>query len=131
MKTTPLTQRTQSGSVLLICLLTGAILGVTLASYLVMTQVQNTSVMRSQTWNASMALSEAGVEDALALINLNSGDFDLLPTWTNSTALSQNNWTDLGSGLYYVRRYLDSNAWGTNYYDVYVASSNSTPPDSR
>src|SRR5882762_3256741 len=99
MKTTPLTQRTQSGSVLLICLLTAAILGVTLASYLVMTQVQNTSVMRSQTWNASMAVSEAGVEDALALINLNSGDFDLLPTWTNGTSISQNNWSDLGSGM--------------------------------
>ena len=102
MKTPLLPRQRQAGSVLLICLLTAAILGVTLASYLTLTQTQHVSVMRSQTWNASLTLTEAGVEDALAMINLNNGDFETLPLWTNS--VTQNNWTDLGGGAYYVRR---------------------------
>ena len=125
MKIHPHAQQRQVGSVLLVCLLTAAILGITLASYLAMTQAQNTSVMRSQTWNASIAMAEAGVEDALAMINLNSGDFELLTTWTNST--SANNWYNLGFGLYYVRRYMDSSSWGTNFYDVYILNRSNAP----
>ncbi len=125
MKTPLLPRQRQAGSVLLICLLTAAILGVTLASYLTLTQTQHVSVMRSQTWNASLTLTEAGVEDALAMINLNNGDFETLPLWTNS--VTQNNWTDLGGGAYYVRRYMDSSAWGTNYYDVYITNKATGP----
>ena len=125
MKTPVASQRTETGSVLLICLLTAAILGITLASYLTLTMTQHVSVMRSQTWNASMAVAEAGVEDALAMINQNAGDFELLSTWTNS--ISANHWTDLGAGVYYVRRYLDWGNWGNNYYDVYVTNVANAP----
>ena len=60
--------RTQ-GSVLLIALVFCVIMGLSLASYLTLSRVQQLSVTRSQWWNASMAITEAGVEDGLAHIN--------------------------------------------------------------
>ena len=57
--------QTEAGSVLLVSLIITAVLGLTLASYLIMSQQQNQSVMRSQTWNSAIVMSEAGVEDAL------------------------------------------------------------------
>ncbi len=117
----------QAGSVLLVCLLTAAIMGVTLTSYLALTHAQNTSVMRSQVWNSAMAMSEAGVEDAMAMINKHSGNWDLLPTWTNNSHIVADNWTDLGDNVYYVRRFMDRNSWGTNYYDVYITNRNDSP----
>ena len=125
MKVSILNPQRQSGRVLIICLLTAAVLGVTLAAYFIQIQRQNASVRRSQIWNACLPASEAGVEDALAMINLNNGDFELLPTWTNR--VTQNNWTDLGGDAYYVRRCLGSNAWGTSYYDVYVTNTAGSP----
>lgn len=114
------TKRKQ-GSVLLVTLLVTAIMGITLASYLIMIQTQNTSVVRSQTWNSSIAVTEAGVEDALQLINKYSGNFETLTNWP-STALADN-WTLIAPKVYYVRRYL-----GEDYYDVYVTNANTINP---
>src|SRR2546423_1308391 len=66
MKTTQLQPRREQGSVLLVSLVVAAIMAITLASYLAMTQAQNVSVIRSQTWNTALVLTEAGVEDGLA-----------------------------------------------------------------
>jgi len=63
----------QQASILMVSLLVAAIIGATLASYLVMTQNQNVSIFRSQVWNSSMAVTEAGVEDAMQLINRFAG----------------------------------------------------------
>ena len=41
----------QQASILMVSLLVAAIIGATLASYLVMTQNQNVSIFRSQVWN--------------------------------------------------------------------------------
>lgn len=112
----------ESGSVLLISLVITAILGLTLASYLVMSQQQNMSVMRSQNWNSSIVMSEAGVEDALALLNKYNSSFDTLTNWANSSSIYNDNWTALGGGKYYVRRYLDG-----GYYDAYIYNTNNTP----
>ena len=56
-------------SVLVVGLVITAVLITTLLSYLVMVHRQNVSVARSQAWNASLALAEAGVEEALAKLN--------------------------------------------------------------
>jgi hypothetical protein len=122
MKTIIVPKRSQRGSVLLVSLVITFIIGITLASYLIMTQNQNVSVARSQTWNSSIALSEAGVEDALAMLNRNGGNVETLYNWTNSAALSADNWTALGANVYYTRRYL-----GSNYYDAYITNLNNTP----
>ena len=109
-----------AGSVLLVTLLLSIIIGVTLSSYLIMALTQNRSVVRSQTWNSSIALTEAGVEDGLQEINKYAGTFELLTNWI-STA-SSDNWSQLATNVYYVRRYL-----GEDYYDVYITNNIYTP----
>src|SRR5260221_1495909 len=120
MKTQLTKHKGNQGSVMLVTLLTTAIMGVTLASYLVMVQNQNVSVTRSQTWNSSIALTEAGLEDGLQMLNKYSGTFDQLTNW--ATTASSDGWSYIGSSTYYIRRYL-----ANNYYDVYITNSALTP----
>lgn len=54
---------------LMIALIIGGILGVALASYLFLVRGHYASVNRSQSWNAALALAEAGAEEALAHLN--------------------------------------------------------------
>jgi len=122
MKTVFPIQRRQDGSVLIVSLLISAIIGVTLASYLIMMQTQHASVARSQVWNASISLTEAGVEDALALLNKYAGDYDRLTNWNRGESLAADNWSALSGNTYYVRRHL-----GGGYYDVYITNINDTP----
>src|SRR5215204_755351 len=105
----------EQGSVLLVALLTCTIMGVVLASYLIMSGTQNRSVMRSQTWNSTIALTEAGIEDGLQLVNKYAGNFEKLTNWP-STATADS-WSVNGN-VFYVRRYV-----GTDYYDVWVTNS--------
>lgn len=127
MKTQIPSKTRQQGNVLLASLVISAIMGVTLASYLIMTQSQHRSVVRSQVWNTSMVLTEAGVEDGLAMINKYNGSFDTLHQWTNSVSVSSDNWTLLGNNTYHARRYVSVDGWGTNYYDVYITNVNNRP----
>src|SRR5438552_1518685 len=119
MKSLTSTQASQRGSVMLVTLLITAVVGATLAGYLVMTQNQNVSIFRSQTWNSSMAITEAGVEDGLQLINRFAGGFDDIATWTNYA--SADNWTN-ASGVYHVQRTI-----GVNSYDVWVTNQTGGP----
>ena len=48
----------QAGPHRLVSLMTAAIIGATLATYLVMSQNQHVSIFRSQVWNSSMAVTE-------------------------------------------------------------------------
>jgi len=111
----------QQASILMVSLLVAAIIGATLASYLVMTQNQNVSIFRSQVWNSSMAVTEAGVEDAMQLINRFAGSVgDDLTTWTNYS--SGDGWdTSAGSGIYHVKRHI-----GDASYDVWVTNTYNT-----
>src|SRR6266853_4782287 len=106
----------KSGSVLLVTLMLSAIIGMTLGGYLIMALSQNRSVVRSQTWNSSIAMTEAGVEDALQLLNKYSGNFDQVTNWPSSAWYD--NWSLIASNVYYVRRYI-----GENYYDVYITNA--------
>lgn len=110
------------GSVLIVSLVIAAILGVTLAGYLIMTQAQNAAVARSQVWNTAITLGEAGVEDALALINKYAGNYDEITNWCKPESIAADNWTQLGNNVYYVRRFV-----GENYYDVYITNINNSP----
>ena len=122
MKFLTVKSRSQAGSVLLVSLMVTAILGLTIASYLLMAQQQNQSVMRSQVWNSAIVMSEAGVEDALAMLNKFNSNFEKLTNWSSSSSISSDNWTAISANTFYVRRYISD-----SYYDVYVTNVGNTP----
>src|SRR5258707_467413 len=79
-------------SVLLITLFLAIIAGLTLGSFLPMVRAQHASAARSQAWNASLLLAEAGAEEALA---------HLTPGVTPSGAdRSADGWGTPSGGLY-------------------------------
>ena len=69
MKTVQHPRSTESGSVLMIALLIALILGIGLASYLLLVRAQYVSTFRSEGWNGAMAMAEAGIEEALSQLN--------------------------------------------------------------
>jgi hypothetical protein len=109
------------------------------AVYLLMVSNEYTATARSQSWNQAMSVAEAGIEDALQLVNINASDYTKTPQWTNSVGLWDTNtqaayrtltWTTNGATttwhftnapIYHIRRALDPA--GTRYYDVYINNS--------
>jgi hypothetical protein len=61
-----------TGSVLTIILIVVVLMGISLGSYMKLVASQNLSVQRSQNWNSSIAVAEAGVEEAMAHLNKNT-----------------------------------------------------------
>src|SRR3954468_11713261 len=78
--------RSEDGGVLLASLFVVAALGITLGSYLLLVRNDYVLTARSQAWNATLAVAEAGVEEALA--QLNPGPF-VAPNMVDRSA---NNW---------------------------------------
>ncbi len=62
--------RQVGGSVLVITLFIALLLGMVLTSYLLLIRAQNVSVARSQAWHTALTAAEAGVEEALAQLNV-------------------------------------------------------------
>lgn len=58
-----------AGNTLAVVLILTSIMGFTLASYLILVRQQNTSIMRSVSWNACIPAAEAGIEEAMTHIN--------------------------------------------------------------
>ncbi|HSY17685.1 MAG TPA: collagen-binding domain-containing protein [Candidatus Acidoferrales bacterium] len=63
------------GSALVITLVLGVIMLVIAVSYLSMIGTQQKLVVRSESWNASLTMAEAGVEEAMAQINASQTNF--------------------------------------------------------
>lgn len=59
------------GSAFIVVIVLTALIGVTLASYLGLVSNQNVSIVRSMAWNQAVAVSEAGIEEAMAHLNKN------------------------------------------------------------
>src|SRR5579859_5463761 len=59
----------QRGSTLMVTLFMASLFGMFLFYYLNLIQSQRGFVARSQAWNASIGVAEAGVEEALAQLN--------------------------------------------------------------
>jgi hypothetical protein len=78
------------GSALLITVIIGAVLGFTMASYLVLVSSQNRSVVRSMVWNSAIPVLEAGVDEAFTHLYFNA-----------SPNLGYNGW--VADGGYYVK----------------------------
>jgi hypothetical protein len=81
----------RSGSVLVICLILAVILGITLGSYLTWVRHQNAMSAQSHAWHTALAIAEAGVEEAMAHINVKFG--------TNNN-LTANGWGGSSGGPY-------------------------------
>jgi hypothetical protein len=62
-------QNRVEGNVLMVTLFMASLLGMFLVYYLNLIQTQRGFVARSQAWNASLSVAEAGVEEALAQLN--------------------------------------------------------------
>ena len=103
--------RANAGNALIVTLMTCLLLGVGLASYLVLVSSQNYSVMRSLAWNSTIPILEAGAEEALTQLHHHG-----------ITNLSANGWVAVTSEhgpAYYKKRFL-----GDSYYEAYI-----TPTD--
>lgn len=118
MKTPKITSQ-DHGSVLLVTLVITGVLGITLASYLTMIGTQHRSVMRSQTWNASVPIAEAGIEEAMVHLNKNCLENDINPQPVNWNA---DGWLTVSNGVQMTRNL------GENKYIVTIVTS---PPYSQ
>jgi hypothetical protein len=65
----------RSASALLVILVIAGILAAAIGTYLALTSQGNSSVKRSIGWNAALPLAEAGVEEALSHVVLNTNQF--------------------------------------------------------
>jgi hypothetical protein len=88
------------------------ILATLVGSYFCMIETQNRSVARSQTWNQAMTVAEAGVEEALALMNsgVQSTNFNVFP------------WTGAGGGVFQNNTNIASCKFGNSYYQVFITN---------
>src|SRR5438105_2732770 len=97
-------------SPLLIALVITALVGFTLAAYLSLLGAENATTMRSQAWNASVPVVEAGCEDALAHLNAHG-----------KTNLNCDGW--LSQGSHFSR----SNWCGEGFYNVIISNYPANP----
>jgi hypothetical protein len=113
--------QTRRGVALILTVLFLVFVAIFLATYLFVAQGEYITVARSQTWNVSLVLAEAGVEDALAFLNKNVGVYGAIAEWTNAT--SSDGWYDVSTGgkqIYYLeRRSPDTNL---GFYSVYITN---------
>ena len=107
LNTSPETRRSAGGHVLAMVLVVVTICAIALTSYLQLVNAQNRVVARSQGWNASVPVMEAGVEEALAHLNANS-----------ETNLNVDGWVQIGN-YYRMER-----AVGDSYYVVTITVTN-------
>jgi hypothetical protein len=69
MKTKKTKQQLVRGNTLILTLIATGLIGFLLSSYIGLVKSQNISTTRSQAWNATIPVIEAGIEDALTHIN--------------------------------------------------------------
>jgi len=115
----------QQGVALMITVIIVLIGAATLASYLLVTENESSAVARSQVWNNSLTLTEAGVEEALAFVNKYEGTFQLITNWATPASAQQDGWTVNGS-TYTMTRSLGTNI---GYYTVVITDTDPYHPN--
>lgn len=113
--------RSARASTYMTVIVTMIVVGVMLAAYLKMVASQNSFAGRSQTWNRSVAVLEAGIEEAMGHLNKN-GSPDSGGS-INVANLSGDGWDNSGSatGPWSKQGWLDG-----DFYYVTIASWNGT-----
>src|SRR5258706_3837346 len=130
------------GSALFITVMIAVAVAATVATYLLMVQGQYRSVIRSQTWNNSLVVAEAGVEEALAFVNKYQGTTttNALSNWTNGVVsnITPDGWayaTSAGNQVYTMSRTLTNGSYaviitnvfsGSNYVPVILSTGTAT-----
>lgn len=118
MKTKYSSHNRERGSALLIAVVISGLLIVLLASYLDLLSADNKSTVRSQQWNLSMPVVEAGIEEALAHINQNATTNLLVPQNLAPTLLTDGWQSENGAAVMRrsltTGRYVVSIIVGTN-----------------
>jgi hypothetical protein len=99
----PVRNASCKGSVLVIAVCFGAIIGIALVSCLSLVSSQNQAVVRSQSWNLCIPVVEAGIEEAMAHLNNR-----------NEKSYAVNDWKQSGN------EYSRSRPWGKDFYDVNI-----------
>src|SRR5579872_3321279 len=119
------TSKTNSrGSALVVSLTVAAVAAIALASYLTLVQTQTSSVVRSQSFNAAMAVTEAGVEEGMAMINSAVASNPTNP-WAFTNNLAAAGWSAWGAnGSSITRTVFDSNS----YTSTITVNTNSGTP---
>jgi hypothetical protein len=105
MKILPQNSNGLRGNTLFVVLIITGVVGFVLTAYLTMLRRQNTTTMRSQAWNSSIPVVEAGVEEAMTHLNAHG-----------TTNLACDGWTQSGT-VYYLQRWV-----GANYYIVTISN---------
>src|SRR5215471_9417964 len=100
-------------SALAVTLLTCAILGTLVGSYLYLGGSQNLSVARSQNWNQALVVAEGGVEEAMALLNSGVQAPNLKGDST---------WNSAGGGVFTNDTSRPACKFGTSYYQVSITN---------
>jgi hypothetical protein len=107
-------KRNESGISYFAVVIALIIIGATLASYLTLVASQNQMTMRSQAWNRSVAVLEAGMEEALAHLNKNAA---CQPNGSFVVNLASDGWqVDPAGG------WSKTNTIGDDYYYVRITS---------
>lgn len=100
-----------AGSVLVVTLVISMIIGITLAAFMDLSSAAHRSVVRSGVWNACIPVAEAGIEEALTHVYVNSTNL-ASQGWTMTTSgLAMSNGVTVAGTVYYKSRTLN----GGNY----------------
>jgi len=102
------------------------IIGIMLAAYLTLVKSQTQSVARSQTWNTTVSLIEAGMEEAMAHLNAHGTTNLACDDWTPVGTKYVSRPRELGEGFYVVS--IDQWLPGTNCTPVIESRAFLTPP---
>jgi hypothetical protein len=94
---------------MLVVMVMTIIVGVTLASYLHLVSNQNLAIVRSMAWNHAVAVSEAGIEEAMAHLN------------SNTTNRTRDGWTLNGTNV------VKEKAFGSQRYKTYIEANAERP----
>src|SRR5689334_18822107 len=98
MKTSRIQKTTERGSVMIVTMCVLGVSALVLGSYFMLVQNQSSAVSRSQIWNSAVPVTEAGVEEALQVINRDAGVPGATQMdWTNSVAAD--GWTAFTNGV--------------------------------
>jgi len=118
--------RNRRGSTYLTVIITTSVVGLMLAAYLKLVDVQNQLSVRSQTWNRTVPVVEAGIEEAMAHLNHNGspdggGNFDL-------SKLQSDGWSsgNVLNGPWYKQRLFDNDAYAVKI-DAWDGNTNNFP----
>lgn len=94
-------RRSEEGSTLMMAVIPMIILSVAMVASLQLATSRTKMAVRSQAWNISLAMSEAGIEEAMAHLNYTQGANLARFGWAfNGTTYSKSN--NLGAGSYIV-----------------------------